>query len=170
MTHEVRIGADYMCTRRALTTGHRACLSSVRTRLKLSMADQSTPSERLPVGPATPQKDAPPDAETKKSKKKARGRLNDSPDTQLSKTLSYMLRHGAAKESLNIRADGFVKMDDLVRLTRQDKRNMRDQGALKDSENLADFVAFVPPRTAVGTTQIEGGDTRRCRTHRQRKC
>ncbi|KAG0148610.1 hypothetical protein CROQUDRAFT_41101 [Cronartium quercuum f. sp. fusiforme G11] len=43
-----------------------------------------------------------------------RGRMNDSPDTQLSKTLSYLLRHGAVKEGLKIRSDGFIKMDDLM--------------------------------------------------------
>ncbi|EGG11975.1 uncharacterized protein MELLADRAFT_101818 [Melampsora larici-populina 98AG31] len=43
-----------------------------------------------------------------------RGRMNDSPDTQLSKTLSYLLRHGAAKEGLKMRSDGFVKINDLL--------------------------------------------------------
>lgn len=51
----------------------------------------------------------------KKKRNKMRGRMNDSPDTQLSKTLSYLLRHGAAKEGLKMRSDGFVKINDLVR-------------------------------------------------------
>jgi len=41
------------------------------------------------------------------------GRHND-PDVELSKTLSYILRHGAQREGLAIRSDGFVKLDDLV--------------------------------------------------------
>ena len=32
----------------------------------------------------------------------------------LSKSLSKILRHGAQKEGLEIRSDGFVKLDDLV--------------------------------------------------------
>jgi RNA:NAD 2'-phosphotransferase (TPT1/KptA family) len=38
----------------------------------------------------------------------------DSPDVQISKTLSYLLRHGAQKERLPIRPDGFVRVRDLV--------------------------------------------------------
>ncbi len=41
------------------------------------------------------------------------GRHND-PDVELSKTLSYVLRHGAQREGLIIRSDGYVKLDDLV--------------------------------------------------------
>lgn len=41
------------------------------------------------------------------------GRQND-PDVELSKTLSYILRHGAQREGLSIRSDGYVKLDDLV--------------------------------------------------------
>lgn len=33
---------------------------------------------------------------------------------QLSKTLSYLLRHGANKSGLNMRADGFILVADLV--------------------------------------------------------
>jgi 2'-phosphotransferase len=40
----------------------------------------------------------------------------DSPDVQLSKTLSYLLRHGAEKEKLPIRDDGYVRVRDLVRM------------------------------------------------------
>ena len=45
----------------------------------------------------------------------ARGRPSDDPTTRHSKTLSYILRHGAAKEYLVLRKDGFVRVDDLVR-------------------------------------------------------
>lgn len=41
------------------------------------------------------------------------GRHND-PGVELSKTLSYILRHGAQREGLIIRSDGYVKLDDLV--------------------------------------------------------
>jgi 2'-phosphotransferase len=41
-------------------------------------------------------------------------RPNDSPDVATSKTLAYILRHGAEKESLHIRSDGYIKLDDVV--------------------------------------------------------
>lgn len=41
------------------------------------------------------------------------GRHND-PSVELSKTLSYILRHGAQREGLAIRSDGYMKLDDLV--------------------------------------------------------
>lgn len=40
----------------------------------------------------------------------------DSPDVAASKTLSYILRHGAEKEGLHIRSDGLVRLDDIVSL------------------------------------------------------
>ena len=46
---------------------------------------------------------------------KLRGLRTDSHSVQLSKTLSWILRHGAKSEGLAMRADGYVKIDDLVR-------------------------------------------------------
>lgn len=54
--------------------------------------------------------------EHNKKKSKLRGQATDDHDTRISKSLSYLLRHGAQKESLKMRADGFVRVDDLVRL------------------------------------------------------
>ncbi|GEM07522.1 DUF1275 domain protein [Rhodotorula toruloides] len=45
----------------------------------------------------------------------ARGRPTDDPDTRWSKTLSYILRHGAAKEGLKLREDGFVRVEELMK-------------------------------------------------------
>ncbi|KAJ2506852.1 tRNA 2'-phosphotransferase [Coemansia sp. RSA 2049] len=45
--------------------------------------------------------------------KKGRGRGDDSPDTKLSKFLSYVLRHGAAKEGLELREDGSISLTQL---------------------------------------------------------
>ena len=50
-----------------------------------------------------------------RSKRPPRRREDESPDVQISKTLSYILRHGAAKEGLRLRPDGFVRVDELVR-------------------------------------------------------
>ncbi|PPR03781.1 hypothetical protein CVT24_007523 [Panaeolus cyanescens] len=45
---------------------------------------------------------------------KLRGLPKDSPDVRISKTLSYLLRHGAEKEGLKLRTDGYIKVDDLL--------------------------------------------------------
>ncbi|KIY64838.1 phosphotransferase KptA/Tpt1 [Cylindrobasidium torrendii FP15055 ss-10] len=42
-----------------------------------------------------------------------RGLPSDSPAVRLSKTLSYILRHGAEKEGVPMRDDGFVEFEDL---------------------------------------------------------
>ena len=39
----------------------------------------------------------------------------ETPDVRASKTLAYILRHGAEKEGLHIRSDGYIKLDDVVR-------------------------------------------------------
>lgn len=48
---------------------------------------------------------------------KLRGLEKDSPEVRASKTLSWLLRHGAASEGLEMRADGYVKVNDLVRIS-----------------------------------------------------
>lgn len=45
---------------------------------------------------------------------KLRGLDKDSPEVRTSKTLSWLLRHAAASESLPMRPDGYVKVTDLV--------------------------------------------------------
>ncbi|TFK25104.1 phosphotransferase KptA/Tpt1, partial [Coprinopsis marcescibilis] len=45
---------------------------------------------------------------------KLRGMERDSPEVRVSKTLSWLLRHGAANEGLPIRKDGFIKVDDVL--------------------------------------------------------
>jgi len=46
-----------------------------------------------------------------------RGMDKDSPGVRLSKTLSWILRHGALSEGILIRSDGFVKVEDIVGIT-----------------------------------------------------
>ena len=48
--------------------------------------------------------------------KSLRGHPKDSPDVRLSKTISWILRHGAKSEGLYMRPDGYVRVNDLVRL------------------------------------------------------
>ncbi|TPX66382.1 hypothetical protein SpCBS45565_g04519 [Spizellomyces sp. 'palustris'] len=45
---------------------------------------------------------------------RGRGRHTDDPIVRISKAMSYVLRHGAAKDGIPIRADGYVLVDDLV--------------------------------------------------------
>ncbi|KAF7298953.1 putative tRNA 2'-phosphotransferase [Mycena indigotica] len=45
---------------------------------------------------------------------KLRGLPKDSPEVRMSKTLSWLLRHGAQSEGLPMRPDGFVKVTDLL--------------------------------------------------------
>ncbi|KAI0788712.1 KptA family-domain-containing protein [Abortiporus biennis] len=45
---------------------------------------------------------------------KLRGLPKDSEDVRISKTLSWVLRHGAQKESLYMRKDGYVRVKDLL--------------------------------------------------------
>ena len=46
--------------------------------------------------------------------KPLRGLPKDSPEVRLSKTLSWLLRHGAKSEGLFMRSDGYVRVNDLV--------------------------------------------------------
>lgn len=39
----------------------------------------------------------------------------ETPDVKASKGLAYILRHGAEKEGLHIRSDGYIKLADVVR-------------------------------------------------------
>jgi 2'-phosphotransferase len=47
---------------------------------------------------------------------KLRGLEKDNPETRVSKTITWLLRHGAANEGLAIREDGYVLVDELVSL------------------------------------------------------
>jgi len=46
--------------------------------------------------------------------KPLRGHPKDSPDVRLSKTLSWILRHGAKSEGLYMRSDGYIRVNDLL--------------------------------------------------------
>lgn len=45
---------------------------------------------------------------------RGRGRRDDDPNTRISKGLSYILRHGAEKEGLKLRGDGYANVAELV--------------------------------------------------------
>ncbi|KAI0685901.1 hypothetical protein BC835DRAFT_1309757 [Cytidiella melzeri] len=54
--------------------------------------------------------------ENEKGKGRLRGRPSDSPEMRLSKTVTWVLRHGAAQESLALRPDGYARVQDLLKL------------------------------------------------------
>ncbi|ODQ68502.1 tRNA 2'-phosphotransferase 1 [Nadsonia fulvescens var. elongata DSM 6958] len=59
------------------------------------------------------------DTSTSSSKPKPRGkRPADTPDTKLSKALSYVLRHGAEKEGLHMDSGGFISVWELMNTSR----------------------------------------------------
>ncbi|GAA5825568.1 hypothetical protein JCM11251_000288 [Rhodosporidiobolus azoricus] len=73
-------------------------------------------SVQFTTAPIASTSDAPPPSSSSaKPGRNARGRPTDDPDTRWSKTLSYILRHGAAKEGLKLRPDGFVRVEDLMK-------------------------------------------------------
>ncbi len=39
---------------------------------------------------------------------------HDSPDTKISKAITYLLRHGGEKEGLKIGSDGFVDVEEIL--------------------------------------------------------
>ncbi|KIO03432.1 hypothetical protein M404DRAFT_27065 [Pisolithus tinctorius Marx 270] len=59
-------------------------------------------------------------AETQNKKKptpRQRGHPRDPPEVRLSKSLSWLLRHGAKTTGLQIRSDGYARVSDVVRTT-----------------------------------------------------
>ncbi|KAJ3922439.1 KptA family-domain-containing protein [Lentinula edodes] len=71
------------------------------------MAEITQPTKKSPTGkPQNPKRGG--------GGGKLRGLPKDSPAVRLSKTLSWLLRHGAQSEGLAMRADGYVKVIDLL--------------------------------------------------------
>jgi RNA:NAD 2'-phosphotransferase (TPT1/KptA family) len=68
---------------------------------------------RTPLDPSEPHQ---PSIEIRRKKgPKLKGRDADGADVQISKTLAWLLRHAADRESLGMRPDGYVRVQDLVR-------------------------------------------------------
>lgn len=59
--------------------------------------------------------------------------LQSKDDTRTSKTLSWILRHGALKEGLNITSDGFVKIEDIL-----SRPKWKNQFTLDDIKRVTD--------------------------------
>ncbi|CAG8441981.1 5839_t:CDS:2 [Scutellospora calospora] len=77
------------------------------------------------------------------SSKDNRRDRRDHRDTQtvkLSKSLSYVLRHHAKDEGLNIREDGYVKLDDLLKLPRFKRTTFDDIKLVVDNNDKMRFT------------------------------
>ncbi|KAF9485594.1 hypothetical protein BDN70DRAFT_871264 [Pholiota conissans] len=70
------------------------------------------PNSNAPQGGSNTRKPGP--KPNPSSSTKLRGMEKDSPDVRVSKTLSWLLRHGAQGEGLAMRSDGYVKVVDLL--------------------------------------------------------
>lgn len=66
-----------------------------------------------------------------KTAKAAQNKPQPPPDVQLSKALSYILRHGAEKEHLPVRPDGFIRVDAILSRPKIQKINMPGQPTLE---------------------------------------
>lgn len=76
----------------------------------------------------------------KGAKQQRGGRGNESPTTQLSKALSYILRHGTLKEGLKVRPDGYVPLEDVLARPKVAKIKLENGGApsLEDVQQIVD--------------------------------
>ncbi|ESK86532.1 trna phosphotransferase 1 [Moniliophthora roreri MCA 2997] len=100
-------------------------------------ADSAIPSSSQPPPPdqkqqknrIKPQNKNKSDSSSQPSSK-LRGFPKDTPEARISKTLSWLLRHGAQSEKLLMRPDGFVKVNDLLSNQRLKSQNV-DFGMLK---------------------------------------
>lgn len=59
------------------------------------------------------------------------GKGHDDPNVKVSKNLSYLLRHGAEKEGLKMRNDGYVLLDDILAMDFY-KKNKVDYDKVKE--------------------------------------
>ncbi|KAJ3565219.1 hypothetical protein NP233_g7769 [Leucocoprinus birnbaumii] len=84
----------------------------------------------------------------------------DSPEVRISKTLSWILRHGAASEGIAMRPDGFVKVDDILKNSRIQTFNLT-LSQLKDivrdnAKQRYTLIFETADGTSVGYAAVEG--------------
>ncbi|KAI7964822.1 hypothetical protein MJO29_002920 [Puccinia striiformis f. sp. tritici] len=96
-------------------------------------------------------KTAKPTNPTNNKLKKTKGKPADSPDVTLSKTLSYILRHGAINEKLEIRADGFIRLDELLKRPKMKNNTIEDIKRVV-AENEKQRFTIIKEEEVDGTT------------------
>ncbi|KAK7046758.1 putative tRNA 2'-phosphotransferase [Favolaschia claudopus] len=111
---------NWSLTRRAVVSKILIHNSLARNLSRTMDTSPYTPSRNSENSAQNRKKPAKPKSENKRSgpstpSAKLRGNpLKDSTDVQLSKTLSWLLRHGAQSERLPMRPDGYVRVTDLL--------------------------------------------------------
>ena len=85
----------------------------------------------------------------------------DTPEVQLSKALAYILRHGAQKEHLHIRSDGYVRVDDILARPKIQKITMFEDRTpvFADIEHVVSSNAKKRFELSSGTDQGPGDDS-----------
>ncbi|CAG8711975.1 14186_t:CDS:2, partial [Acaulospora morrowiae] len=80
---------------------------------------------------------------------RSRDRRNDPPNVRLSKVLSYILRHSAQRDGLEIREDGYVKLEELMRHPKLTGKTFGDIRSIVDNNDKQRF-------TLIQETQEDG--------------
>ncbi|KAH9175960.1 KptA family-domain-containing protein [Lactarius sanguifluus] len=86
--------------------------------------------------------------------KPLRGFPKDSPEVRLSKTLSWILRHGAKSEGLFMRSDGYVRVNDLLALPRLSSPAQLDLATLQrlvENDSKSRYMLHEGPDEAAPT-------------------
>ncbi|PIA16786.1 hypothetical protein COEREDRAFT_80866, partial [Coemansia reversa NRRL 1564] len=79
----------------------------------------------------------------KDDKRRSRRRAtNDSPDVRASKLISYILRHGAVKEGLELRDDGSILVSELLAFPRLKSMSFEKLKQIVDTDNKKRYVLF----------------------------
>ncbi|KAL4400534.1 tRNA 2'-phosphotransferase [Malassezia pachydermatis] len=86
---------------------------------------------------------------------KAARRPSPPPSVQLSKALAYILRHGAEKEHLPVRPDGFIQVDAVLARPRVQKVPMMEEDTVR-APTLEDIQAIVRDNDKKRFELVEG--------------
>ncbi|KAI9440453.1 KptA family-domain-containing protein [Lactarius indigo] len=87
-------------------------------------------------------------------RKPLRGLPKDSPEVRISKTLSWVLRHGAKSEGLFMRSDGYVRVNDLLALPRLSSPAQLDLATLQrlvENDSKSRYMLHKGPDEAAPT-------------------
>ncbi|KAH9940894.1 KptA family-domain-containing protein [Epithele typhae] len=87
---------------------------------------------------------------------KLRGLPKDSHEVRISKTLSWVLRHGAKSENLKMRSDGYARVDDLLALPKMHELDLASLEHIvqKDAKGRYSLVEEIDPLSGQSTRWI----------------
>ncbi|XP_041037953.1 tRNA 2'-phosphotransferase 1 [Carcharodon carcharias] len=90
----------------------------------------------------------------------ARGRQpRQAPDVRLSKTLSYILRHGAAKLGFVMGKDGFLNVDEILRHPQCKRYTEQDVQRVVETNSKQRFTLRTHPETGILQIRANQGHT-----------